>query len=137
MRLFDRHAHTSPRELRGEDATFVAGDLKEVFTPAFVGEHGEPDVLIVDPPRAGMHKDVVGQIADLSPERFVYVSCNPQTQVRDLDRLSDRGVLLADRVELDRHLPAAEVREPRAAILVNVVQWRDSIGHNQRTPSRV
>jgi len=82
------NARTNAEKNGVDNATFVAGDLKEVFTPAFVGEHGEPDVLIVDPPRAGMHKDVVGQIADLSPERFVYVSCNPQTQVRDLDRLN-------------------------------------------------
>ncbi|MFP4229160.1 MAG: 23S rRNA (uracil(1939)-C(5))-methyltransferase RlmD, partial [Salinivenus sp.] len=72
-----------------DNCSFVAGDLKEVFTDSFVDDHGAPDVLIVDPPRAGMHKDVVAQIADLAPERFVYVSCNPQTQVRDLERLRD------------------------------------------------
>jgi len=77
-------------EMNGVDnCTFVSGDLKELFTSAFVETHGEPDVLIVDPPRAGMHKDVVAQIAELAPERFVYVSCNPQTQVRDLERLRD------------------------------------------------
>lgn len=69
------------------NAAFVAGDLMTLFTPAFVEEHGRPDVLIVDPPRAGMHKKVVRQIAELRPERFVYVSCNPQTQARDLKRL--------------------------------------------------
>ncbi|MFB6247603.1 MAG: 23S rRNA (uracil(1939)-C(5))-methyltransferase RlmD [Salinibacter sp.] len=72
-----------------DNCTFVGGDLKDLLTPAFVETHGRPDVLIVDPPRAGMHKDVVTQIADLAPERFVYVSCNPQTQVRDLERLRD------------------------------------------------
>jgi 23S rRNA (uracil1939-C5)-methyltransferase len=72
-----------------DNCTFVSGDLKALFTPDFVDTHGRPDVLIVDPPRAGMHKDVVDQIADLAPERFVYVSCNPQTQVRDLERLRD------------------------------------------------
>jgi 23S rRNA (uracil1939-C5)-methyltransferase len=77
-------------EMNGVDnCTFVSGDLKELFTPEFVDTHGRPDVLIVDPPRAGMHQDVVAQIADLAPERFVYVSCNPQTQVRDLERLRD------------------------------------------------
>jgi 23S rRNA (uracil1939-C5)-methyltransferase len=72
-----------------DNCTFVGGDLKDLFTSAFVEEHGDPDVLLVDPPRAGMHKDVVAQIADLAPERFVYISCNPQTQVRDLERLRD------------------------------------------------
>jgi 23S rRNA (uracil1939-C5)-methyltransferase len=71
------------------NCTFEAGDLKELFTDEFVTSHGHPDVLIVDPPRAGMHKDVVAQIAKLRPERFVYVSCNPQTQARDLDRLRE------------------------------------------------
>lgn len=69
------------------NCTFESGDLKDLFTPDFVERHGTPDVLIVDPPRAGMHKDVVAQIEQLRPERFVYVSCNPQTQVRDLDLL--------------------------------------------------
>jgi 23S rRNA (uracil1939-C5)-methyltransferase len=77
-------------EMNGVDnCTFVSGDLKELFTDPFVDTHGRPDVLIVDPPRAGMHKTVVAQIADLAPERFVYVSCNPQTQVRDLESLRD------------------------------------------------
>ncbi len=71
------------------NCTFENGDLKKLFTDAFVGRHGRPDVLIVDPPRAGMHKDVVAQIAKLRPERFVYVSCNPQTQARDIDRLRE------------------------------------------------
>jgi 23S rRNA (uracil1939-C5)-methyltransferase len=71
------------------NCVFENGDLKKLFTDAFVGRHGQPDVLIVDPPRAGMHKDVVAQIAKLQPERFVYVSCNPQTQARDIDRLRE------------------------------------------------
>ena len=66
------------------NCTFVAGDMLRLFTPEFVEEHGRPDVLIVDPPRAGLHPKVVEQIARLRPERFVYVSCNPQTQARDL-----------------------------------------------------
>jgi 23S rRNA (uracil1939-C5)-methyltransferase len=77
-------------EMNGVDnCTFVSGDLKELFTDTFVDTHGRPDVLIVDPPRAGMHKTVDAQIEDLAPERFVYVSCNPQTQVRDLERLRE------------------------------------------------
>ena len=72
------------------NATFVAGDMLHLFTPAFVAENGRPDVLIVDPPRAGMHPKVVDQIADLRPERIVYVSCNPGTQATDLARLMER-----------------------------------------------
>ncbi|MCH7975010.1 MAG: 23S rRNA (uracil(1939)-C(5))-methyltransferase RlmD [Bacteroidetes bacterium] len=72
-----------------ENCTFVAGDMLKLFTPEFVEEHGRPDVLIVDPPRAGMHPKVVKQIKRLKPERLVYVSCNPQTQARDLEQLGD------------------------------------------------
>lgn len=71
------------------NATFVAGDMLTVFTPAFVEEHGAPDVLLLDPPRAGVHPKVVAEIARLAPERIVYVSCNPQTQARDLALLRD------------------------------------------------
>ncbi len=72
-----------------ENCTFVVGDMLKLFTPAFVEEHGHPDVLIVDPPRAGMHPKVVAQVARLRPEQIVYVSCNPQTQARDLQLLGD------------------------------------------------
>ncbi len=63
---------------------FFAGDMKDVLTDAFVEEHGRPEVMIVDPPRAGMHGDVVNVILNAAPERIVYVSCNPATQARDL-----------------------------------------------------
>lgn len=72
-----------------ENCTFVAGDMLKLFTDDFITEHGRPDVLITDPPRAGMHPKVVAQIAKLRPERLVYVSCNPQTQARDLALLGD------------------------------------------------
>jgi 23S rRNA (uracil1939-C5)-methyltransferase len=72
------------------NCTFVAGDMLKLFTPEFVAEHGRPDVLIVDPPRAGIHPRVVEEIGRLRPERLVYVSCNPQTQARDLALLGDR-----------------------------------------------
>lgn len=71
-----------------DNATFVAGDMLRVFTTAFVDEHGAPDVIVLDPPRAGVHPKVVAEIARLAPERLVYVSCNPQTQARDLALLS-------------------------------------------------
>lgn len=63
---------------------FFAGDMKNVLTDDFVAEHGRPDVMIVDPPRAGMHEDVVNVILNATPERIVYVSCNPATQARDI-----------------------------------------------------
>lgn len=72
-------------EINGIDNTvFYAGDMKDVLTRDFVAEHGRPDVMIVDPPRAGMHGDVVDVILDTAPRRIVYVSCNPATQARDL-----------------------------------------------------
>ena len=70
-----------------QNCTFVSGDMLKLFTPEFVAEHGQPDVLLVDPPRAGMHPKVTEQIAALRPERIVYVSCNPRTQAKDLQRL--------------------------------------------------
>lgn len=63
---------------------FFAGDMKDVLTPSFIAGHGRPDVIIADPPRAGMHPDVVRTILGASPDRIVYVSCNPASQARDL-----------------------------------------------------
>lgn len=71
--------------INGLDNTeFYAGDMKNVLTADFIAEHGRPDVMIVDPPRAGMHGDVVKVIMEAAPRRIVYVSCNPATQARDL-----------------------------------------------------
>lgn len=66
---------------------FYAGDMKDVLTDEFVQKHGRPDVMIVDPPRAGMHDDVIKVILNAAPKRIVYVSCNPATQARDLSLL--------------------------------------------------
>ncbi|MBD5180744.1 MAG: 23S rRNA (uracil(1939)-C(5))-methyltransferase RlmD [Bacteroidales bacterium] len=63
---------------------FYAGDMKDVLTDDFIEKHGRPDVMIVDPPRAGMHENVVNVILNAQPEVIVYVSCNPATQARDL-----------------------------------------------------
>lgn len=63
---------------------FFAGDMKDILTSDFIAQHGKPDVIITDPPRAGMHEDVVNVILHAAPERIVYVSCNPATQARDL-----------------------------------------------------
>ena len=69
---------------------FYAGDMKNVLTADFIAAHGRPDVMIVDPPRAGMHEDVVKVILDAAPSRIVYVSCNPATQARDLALLHEK-----------------------------------------------
>ena len=66
---------------------FFAGDMKDILNREFIAEHGRPDVVITDPPRAGMHEDVVNTILFAAPKRIVYVSCNPATQARDLSLL--------------------------------------------------
>ncbi len=71
-----------------DNVRFFAGDMKDILTGAFVREQGRPDVIITDPPRAGMHEDVVNVILGAEPERIVYVSCNPATQARDIGLLS-------------------------------------------------
>ena len=72
-------------QVNGIDNTlFYAGDMKDILTDSFVAEHGVPDVMIIDPPRAGMHEDVVKVILNAAPKRIVYVSCNPATQARDV-----------------------------------------------------
>jgi 23S rRNA (uracil1939-C5)-methyltransferase len=67
-----------------ENVEFYVGDMKKVFNQDFINTHGKPDVIITDPPRDGMHKDVVKQILNIAPEKIVYVSCNSATQARDL-----------------------------------------------------
>ncbi|MGO2101581.1 MAG: 23S rRNA (uracil(1939)-C(5))-methyltransferase RlmD [Psychroflexus halocasei] len=67
-----------------DNTSFFAGDMRKVFTDEFIAKNGQPDVIITDPPREGMHADVVAQILKLAPEKIVYVSCNSATQARDL-----------------------------------------------------
>ncbi|MCR4823982.1 MAG: 23S rRNA (uracil(1939)-C(5))-methyltransferase RlmD [Bacteroidales bacterium] len=67
---------------------FFAGDMKDILTSDFIAEQGRPDVIIADPPRAGMHPDVVKTILEAAPKRIVYVSCNPATQARDMEMMS-------------------------------------------------
>ncbi len=69
-------------------SAFIAGDMKDILGEALFAERGRPDVIITDPPRAGMHVDVVGAIRRSGAGRIVYVSCNPATQARDIDLLS-------------------------------------------------
>lgn len=70
------------------NCTFFDGDMKDILTADFIKEHGKPEVMIIDPPRAGMHPDVVKVIMETAPERIVYVSCNPASQARDLAMMS-------------------------------------------------
>lgn len=73
-----------------ENTLFYAGDMKDILTQDFISEHGRPDVIITDPPRAGMHNDVIDVILFAKPRRIVYVSCNPATQARDLQLLDSK-----------------------------------------------
>jgi len=68
---------------------FFVGDMKNVFNDEFISEHGIPDIIITDPPRDGMHKDVVQQILNITPQKVVYVSCNSATQARDLELMKE------------------------------------------------
>ena len=88
---------------------FYAGDMKDVLSDDFIREHGRPDIIITDPPRAGMHPDVVKTILRAAPERIVYVSCNPATQARDLQVLdTDYRVVQVQPVDMFPHTPHVE-----------------------------
>ncbi len=97
-------------EINGIDNTlFYAGDMKDILTDEFIAEHGRPDVIITDPPRAGMHPDVVKTILRAAPQRIVYVSCNPATQARDLQELhADYDVIEVQPVDMFPHTPHVE-----------------------------
>lgn len=97
-------------EINGIDNTvFYAGDMKDILTDSFIAEHGRPDVIITDPPRAGMHPDVVDTILRANPERIVYVSCNPATQARDLALMDGQyRVQEVQPVDMFPHTPHVE-----------------------------
>lgn len=83
-------ARKNSRNNNIENTSFFAGDMRKILTVDFIREHGRPDVIITDPPRAGMHDDVIGAILFAEPQRIVYVSCNPATQARDLNLLDSK-----------------------------------------------
>lgn len=88
---------------------FYAGDMKDILTDDFIQGHGQPDVIITDPPRAGMHADVVKVILNAAPKRIVYVSCNPATQARDLQLMdADYKVAAVQPVDMFPHTPHVE-----------------------------
>lgn len=88
---------------------FFAGDMKDILTESFISENGTPDIIITDPPRAGMHPDVVQTIIKTAPKRIVYVSCNPATQARDLSLLDDLyEVVAVQPVDMFPHTPHVE-----------------------------
>lgn len=88
---------------------FYAGDMKDILTEEFIKQHGRPEVIITDPPRAGMHADVVNVILSAHPQRIVYVSCNPATQARDLALLDkDYKVTAVQPVDMFPHTPHVE-----------------------------
>ncbi len=97
-------------ELNGIDnTTFYAGDMKDILNDDFIAENGQPDVIITDPPRAGMHADVIDTIVRANPKRIVYVSCNPATQARDLIALDNNyEVKAVQPVDMFPHTPHVE-----------------------------
>ena len=97
-------------EINGiKNTLFYAGDMKDILTDEFIAEHGRPDVIITDPPRAGMHPDVVKTILRAAPDRIVYVSCNPATQARDLQDLDAQyRVAEVQPVDMFPHTPHVE-----------------------------
>lgn len=92
-----------------DNTLFYAGDMKDILTDEFIANHGRPDVIITDPPRAGMHPDVIQVILNASPDRIVYVSCNPATQARDLQLLDVQyRVVKVQPVDMFPHTPHVE-----------------------------
>lgn len=92
-----------------ENTLFYAGDMKDILTNDFIAQHGQPDVIITDPPRAGMHPDVINVILNAAPKRIVYVSCNPATQARDLQLMdAEYKVAAVQPVDMFPHTPHVE-----------------------------
>jgi 23S rRNA (uracil1939-C5)-methyltransferase len=83
-------AHTNSVLNHIENTVYYAGDLAKVLDAEFVLKNGRPDVIITDPPRNGMHENVVKQILQIEPQKIIYVSCNPATQARDIDLMIEK-----------------------------------------------
>ena len=100
-----------------ENTLFFAGDMKDILNKEFISQYGQPDVIITDPPRAGMHKDVIDTILFANPDRIVYVSCNPATQARDLALLDEKykvsGVRPVDMFPHTQHVENVLLLEKR------------------------
>jgi 23S rRNA (uracil1939-C5)-methyltransferase len=93
-----------------ENTEFFAGDMKDVLNADFIAAHGTPSVIVTDPPRAGMHKDVVDVILAAAPKRIVYVSCNPATQARDIALMDQQyRVAAVQPVDMFPHTQHVEV----------------------------
>jgi len=86
--IIDAKANAERNEIT--NCEFYVGDMKVVFNDSFIAQHGKPDVIITDPPRDGMHKDVIEQILKIEPKKIVYVSCNSATQARDLALMDEK-----------------------------------------------
>jgi 23S rRNA (uracil1939-C5)-methyltransferase len=106
-------------ELNGiENTVFYAGDMKDILTTDFIAAHGKPDVVITDPPRAGMHADVVERLLEMEAEKIVYVSCNAATQARDL-------ALLKEKYEVSRIKPVdmfPHTQHVENVVLLNLIK---------------
>ena len=102
-------AKTNSKVNKIDNTAFFAGDMKDILNDEFIRQHGTPDIVITDPPRAGMHPDVVNVILKAAPARIVYVSCNPATQARDLALLdTEYEVMAIQPVDMFPHTPHVE-----------------------------
>ncbi len=104
-----KDARINARINRFRNMSFFSGDMKDVFTQKFIEDNGKPDIVITDPPRAGMHKDVCTQLLNLNSRKIIYISCNPATQARDVELLSERyQVTVVQPVDMFPHTPHVE-----------------------------
>ena len=82
-------AHFNSRLNQIDNTEFYAGDMKDMLSGSFIKTHGRPDLVITDPPRMGMHQNVIKALNQLKPKRIIYISCNPATQARDMELMSE------------------------------------------------